>query len=901
MGLCSALGPKICPTVLSTRRMTTQPNTTPPDKSASRTQKSQTWIVGSDPICDVVIDDLVVSSIHCRLTRTASGYFLQDLHSTNGTYVRGVAITDKTPVQPSAPITLGTSQPLVWPQSPPTTGTRVVLIGRNPDNDVTLDHPSVSSEHARLLVTKLGIFLEDLGSTNGTFVGSVQNQIRKAQVTPDDVVYFGNYSCAVRDLISLRNRVAKSVPVGSSPGDVIIGRDPSCGQVVNLPLVSRTHARLSRSKSGYVLEDLETVNGTYVNGQRLDKPQVLNPGDLVQIGGVSFVFEKGKLVETSAVHGLTIEAHNLVVEVPGKRLLENISLVIKPGEFVGLMGPSGAGKTTLMNVLNGYSPPTEGQVLINGYDLYAHYSQFRGLLGYVPQDDIIHRDLTVREALYYTAKLRLPLDFSDADIQERIDTVLDKLDLQSTKDVLVGSPENKGISGGQRKRVNLAMEMLTDPPVLFLDEPTSGLSSEDALNVMRLLRSLADAGKVILLTIHQPSLEAYRQMDSLVLLSRDSNSPDPAQLAYYGPAYPDAVYFFNPEFEQDCTVERSPDDVLRGLAKGTTKQWAHKYDQSQYKRTYITSRLGRSQPEQNEQFAQPTTFADWTMQWWTLVRRSLKIKIKDRWNTIILLAQAPIVAVLLVLVFGNEVGQSINDENWHSSSRAISMTIFMLGLSSLWFGCSNAAREIVGEWAIYHRERMVNLQLPTYIFSKFTVLGALCVIQCTILAFTVVIGSGLKASAVSLLGTLWLVSTVGLAIGLLISSMARSSEVAIALLPIILIPMVILGGVMQPLHKMNGVMSACAFLAPSRWAFESMIVVESARQPLGPSPYRSCDDDDTETEEEVGEQGRPDMAENYFPEPDRFGVMNCKIVLLMMTLLLVFSIYITLRLRDVHQ
>lgn len=229
------------------------------------------------------------------------------------------------------------------------------------------------------------------------------------------------------------------------------------------------------------------------------------------------------------------------------------------------MGPSGAGKTTLISALNGYTPPTLGQVLFNDRDLYANYGQFQGVIGYVPQDDIMHGDLTVARALYYTARLRLPPDSSDAEIAERIKVVIEQLGLKGTENVLIGSPQKRGISGGQRKRVNLAMELLTDPAVLFLDEPTSGLSSEDTLTVMRLLRTLADEGKTILLTIHQPSLEAYRQLDNLVVVAKDPGTTDPGRLTYYGPAYPQAVQFFNPQHEEGAVL--SPDEVLRSLAE----------------------------------------------------------------------------------------------------------------------------------------------------------------------------------------------------------------------------------------------------------------------------------------------------------------------------------------------
>ena len=300
----------------------------------------------------------------------------------------------------------------------------------------------------------------------------------------------------------------------------------------------------------------------------------------------------GKLEKRDDHGNVTIEARNLVVAVPGRRLLNNVSLTVFPTEFVGLMGPSGAGKTTLMNALNGYTRPTGGQVLLNGNDLYECYAQFATYLGYVPQDDIIHRELTVGEALYFTARLRLPGDYRQSEIRNRVREVLKQLDLEATEHVPIGSAEKKGISGGQRKRVNLAMELLTDPLVLFLDEPTSGLSSEDALLVMRLLRRLADAGKTILLTLHQPSLEAYRLMDNLVLVSKDKGSSDPGQLVYYGPAHPNAAHFFNPKAASK--PDPLPDDIFKGLSQRPSAEWAADYHRSNYYRQFVTARSGTS-------------------------------------------------------------------------------------------------------------------------------------------------------------------------------------------------------------------------------------------------------------------------------------------------------------------
>lgn len=278
--------------------------------------------------------------------------------------------------------------------------------------------------------------------------------------------------------------------------ETVLGRDLTCDHVLNYPMVSRRHACLHRWADGTVLEDLDSTNGTFINGQRIKGKVLVRTGDVISLGSFSFTLAgDGKLHKRDLRGNVNLVARKLAVDIPARRLLENVSLVVQPGELVGLMGASGAGKTTLLNALNGYAVPSEGKVLLNGHDLYAWYREFAPFIGYVPQDDIIHRDLTVFQALYYSARLRLPTDTSDAEIETRVQELLHNLGLEGTEEVLIGSPEKRGISGGQRKRVNIAMELLTEPLVLFLDEPTSGLSSEDALVVMKVLRGLADQEK----------------------------------------------------------------------------------------------------------------------------------------------------------------------------------------------------------------------------------------------------------------------------------------------------------------------------------------------------------------------------------------------------------------------
>lgn len=756
------------------------------------------WIIGSDPECDLVVDWPTVSGRHCRLTRTSDGDVLEDLGSSNGTYVNGVRVAGPVAVRPGDRVTLGKQVPMPWPaaRAAEPAPIRILTIGRDPDNDLVIDAPMVSRRHARLIVEGDRTRIEDLGSSNGT----------------------------------------------------------------------------------------------YINGERVHGSATVRPGDRIGLGSYTFTLDlAGHLEAADDRDGLTIEAVDLGVRTDtGTTLIEGLSMRVEPGEIVGLMGPSGAGKSTLVKALAGYLRPSRGRVLLNGVDLARHRAEFRGLIGYVPQEDIIHRDLTVGEALSYTAQLRLPADFGAAEIRRRVRDVLDQLDLAGTEDLLIGAPGGSGISGGQRKRVNLAMELVTDPPVLLLDEPTSGLSSEDTLLVMGVLRRLADRGKAILLAIHQPGRDAFRMLDRVAVVARDPGAAGPGRLAYDGPAYPDAIRFFNPTAPGTAPeAEPSPDDLLRGLARRPVREWVERLGSA---RDQSPRRSTGHAPVPQDLRRSPAA------QWWTLVRRNLAIKRKDAWNTAILVAQAPVIAMLIVLVFGRQIGgETARLEQWREVADGIGPATFILGLSALWFGCSNAVREIVGEWPVYRRERMVNLRLGPYIASKIAVLGALGSLQCAVLLAIVREGAGLAGPWPPMLGILALAAAVGTALGLLISAAARTSEMAIALLPMTLLPLIIFGGVLRPLHKMHPAIQVACQGVPSRWTFEGLMVLESDRRPTAPGP------------EAMGATAPPavagslDMAEAFFPaETDRMGPSAAAIALAGTFGLLVALIGVILRLRDLH-
>lgn len=678
---------------------------------------------------------------------------------------------------------------------------------------------------------------------------------------------------------------------------LIVGRTPENDLAIDHPLISRRHARIERSGGRWTVTDLGSTNGTFLNGTRLSGTATLEVGDVVDLGGSRLIRLDDSHLERRDYRGNTrVEAHGVAIDAGKRRLIEGVSLTLLPSELVGLMGPSGAGKTTLMTALNGYQPPSAGRVLYNGCDLYAAFDQFRLGIGYVPQDDILHGDLTVREALYFTAKLRLPGDTGRGEIDQRIERVLRQLHIDHIRDSAIGSPTRKVVSGGERKRVNVAMELLTDPPVLLLDEPTSGLSSEDALLVMEGLRELALEGRTILLTIHQPSREVFRLMDNLVVVSRDVQTRNPARVVYYGPAYPEAIRFFNPDTV--LPPEPSPEGVLRGLAQRSTAEWSNRYERSAIKSRFVDQRAGRSDVQPSSD-PRPRKLPSAVRQMALLTMRELVLKARDRWNGVILLVQAPIIALLIVLVFGAatrpEEGRSVM-EAWPS----VASVLFLANIAALWFGCSNAAREIVAERPVFARERMVGLRLFAYLGAKLVLLGLIGLIQCSLLLAIVRAGCAIEAEWPRLLAGLFLSALVGSSIGLTLSALARSSEVAISLVPIAILPMVMLGGMLRPVHEMDQPARTIAHLMPSRWALELAVDAEERRRPTEEVVRQEPPEAGSKSQAPVLLKEQKAFADFYFPAKNRTRPGTMLFVLAAQALLLIAGTLAVLRSRDVH-
>lgn len=552
-----------------------------------------------------------------------------------------------------------------------------------------------------------------------------------------------------------------------------IGRAPDNEIVLDAPSVSRYHAQLIYNGGPQpVITDLGSTNGTFINGNILRSAYQLQTADWVTIGGY-LINVNGREVKKQDLSASRIAAYNVGKSYGSKSVLQDVSIALYPREFVGLMGASGCGKSTLMDALNGMRPATSGQVFVNDLDLYQNFDLLRRSIGYVPQRDILHEALTVERTLFYAGKMRLPGGTSNAQIGEVVNEVIQTVGLGEQRDNAF-----RQLSGGQQKRLSLGIELITKPNFLFLDEPTSPLDPETTENMMMLFRRLADEGRIVVMVTHK--FEKFDSMHNIVLLTKGG------RLAFFGPPR-EALEYFN------C---QEPSEIYRRLHEKTPEEQTREFQRSPQFQKYVASRFGEIQAQAGGAMAfgagDDNTGAErkpGIRQWWTLTQRFLEIKLKDFRNTLILLAQAPIVAFILAFI----TDATPNDGR----------TIFIAAVIAMWLGANNAIREIVSETAVYERERLVNLKIPSYVMSKFTILSGIGLVQCILFVMIMTAFGRFEAIDFPMITLiLYLTLLAGAAIGLFFSALVSSTEKAMSILPLILIPQLLLSGFLKPLDDL---------------------------------------------------------------------------------------------------
>ena len=683
-------------------------------------------------------------------------------------------------------------------------------------------------------------------SRNGIFVNQTRVTATEGCLLQDGMQLEIGLAPETRILIHYRSSPAATTGAVTMPSrrrlnlaelrdwPVEIGRSPSRDRYASMqldaPMVSRLHAFLYRDgKGGHVLQDRST-NGTFVNGNRIDKRTKLNLGDTIRIGPFTLVYQPDMLTLEDTGSQIRLDAHRLLRKVKNKQgqeftILNDISLVIEPGQLVALVGGSGAGKSTLMKSLVGIAPTTSGVVFLNGENLRQNWGIYRSQIGYVPQDDIVHLNLTVEEVLTYACKLRLP---PDIDVQQVVDTTLEQIKLTHVRHTFV-----RNLSGGQRKRVSIGVELLADPKLFFLDEPTSGLDPGLDKEMMRLLRELADQDRTVVLVTHATA--NIEVCDRIVFLGRGGN------LCYFGPPLEALSFFEMP----DADLKYFSDIYIK-LDKGATNEetrtivqgWSRRFQESVLYERYVGASLSPGNVEQFKADAAIHTGISPLQQLWLLSQRYGQLIVRDRLSQILTLISGPIAIALTALILRDEAPLiQLDPPEPDQASLALRLT-FVFSSIAIWIGLSSAVREIVKEAAIYMRERLINLGLIPYLGSKVLIWLVIALLQTLLMTGAILIGFQSPATellpwSVGLAVTNFLTILASICLSLAISAFVKSENAANNLLPLIMIPQIILSGV---LFDLEGIAQKLSWLMISRWsvgAYGTLLQVNNmATEPL---------------------------------------------------------------------
>ncbi|MFJ2883623.1 FHA domain-containing protein [Streptomyces sp. NPDC086796] len=767
---------------------------------------------------------------------------------------------------------------------------RSYTLGRDPQGDLTIDDARVSWRHATISWGGRSWFIEDHGSTNGTYAQG--SRIQQLEIGPGTVVHLGNATdgprlsiaaAAVADVYGGHGVGAQQAPaqqpqqpqqpqqggpgwpgqqapapqqpqqgwpqqapqgpppqpaqpqvpqqqgMAGTPGGAAgappvygdrspttfhrldLGRVMRIGRALENELVvsdlqvSRHHAEFHATPDGrFEIRDLGSHNGTYVNGQPLAKSgsALIGPNDIVGVGHSTFRLVGDRLEEFVDTGEVSFSARHLTVTVDGgKQILKDVSFGVPEKSLIAVIGPSGSGKSTLLKALTGYRPANQGDVLYDNRNLYKQFAELRQRIGLVPQDDILHKELTVTKALKYAAKLRFPADTTEAERQARIHEVLAELKLDIHKDKKVTS-----LSGGQRKRVSVALELLTKPSLIFLDEPTSGLDPGMDRDVMQLLRGLADDGRTVLVVTH--SVAELAICDKLLVMAPGGS------VAYFGPPE-EALNFFG---------YTTWADVFSAFESYRDYDWAGRWRGSQHYQMYaadIDSVAAQSVHMPPPQQLRPPKPQSWSAQLWTLMRRYVSVIASDKGFMglmVILPAVLGIVSVVIPAKFG--LAPPDPPSRFNSAAGTI---MLILAVGMCFSGAANSVRELIKERVIYERERATGLSRSAYLMSKVIVLGVITAIQGVIICGIGFATRELPAEglimppAVEICLTIIVLGFTSMMFGLVISSLVKTAEKTMPLLVMFAIVQVVFTGILFQVYGSPG-LEQFAWLMPSRWA-----------------------------------------------------------------------------------
>lgn len=593
----------------------------------------------------------------------------------------------------------------------------------------------------------------------------------------------------------LRPRESTAPP----PGSTRIGRATDNDIVIPDVLASRHHATLVPTPAGTEIRDNRSINGTFLNGSRIETA-LLSDGNVVTIGNIDLVFTGGTLARRTESEAATrtggLEVHGVDFTVEHThRLLDSISLVARPGTLSAVIGPSGAGKSTLARLIAGNTLPSAGTVTFEGHNIHAEYASLRRRIGMVPQDDVVHGQLTVNQALGYAAELRLPPDTTKADRAQVVAQVLEELEMTQHAETRVDK-----LSGGQRKRASVAMELLTGPSLLILDEPTSGLDPALDRQVMTMLRQLADAGRVVLVVTH--SLTYLDVCDQVLLLAPGGKT------AFCGPPGQIAAVMGTTNWADIfTTVGTDPDEANRRFLAQASP----------------LPPLPPPEPEHPAELGKPSR-TTLRRQFSTIARRQVRLIVSDR-GYFIFLALLPFIMGTLSLAVPGTVGFGIPNPRGDAPNEP-GQILVLLNVGAIFMGTALTIRDLIGERPIFRREQAVGLSTTAYLLAKVCIYSVFAIAQSGIVTAITILGKGAPTQGANVLGNPSLELFVGMAattvtaamVGLALSALAKSNEQIMPLLVIAIMSQLVFSGGMIPVTGRVG-LDQMSWVTPARWGF----------------------------------------------------------------------------------
>lgn len=776
---------------------------------------SRSYTLGRDPQGDLVIDDARVSWRHATLSWNGQGWVIEDHGSTNGTYVQGRRI-HQSDIGPGSAVHLGNA----------TDGPRLSLSGGAAGAGAYSGQAPAQAQGAQQgwpqqapaqqqPVPQQQIPGQQVPAQQQGWQQQPSPQ-QHGQVPHQQGPHQGGGPAAFPQQSPVSGGAAGAPPVygDRSPTtfhQVALGRVMRIGRALENELVvadlqvSRLHAEFTATPDGrFEIHDLGSHNGTYVNGQPIAKSGtvLIGPNDIVGVGHSTFRLVGDRLEEFVDTGEVSFSARHLTVTVDGgKQILKDVSFGVPEKSLIAVIGPSGSGKSTLLKALTGYRPADQGDVLYDNRNLYKQFAELRQRIGLVPQDDILHKELTVRKALKYAAKLRFPGDTAEAEREARIDEVLRELKLDIHKGKKITS-----LSGGQRKRVSVALELLTKPSLIFLDEPTSGLDPGMDRDVMQLLRGLADDGRTVLVVTH--SVAELALCDKLLVMAPGGS------VAYFGPPE-EALNFFG---------YTTWADVFSAFESYRDYDWAGRWRGSQHYQMYaadIDAVAAQSVHMPPPQQMRPPKPQSWVAQLLTLIRRYAAVIASDKGFMalmVVLPAVLGVVSVVIPAKFG--LGPPEAPSRFNGDAGTI---MLILAVGMCFSGAANSVRELIKERVIYERERATGLSRSAYLMSKVITLGVITAIQGVIICG---IGFATRAlpeeglimpPAVEICLVVIALGFTSMMFGLVISSLVKTAEKTMPLLVMFAIVQVVFTGILFQVYDSPG-LEQFAWLMPSRWA-----------------------------------------------------------------------------------